>query len=363
MHTHDGTPTNALFWYTKALIRILQSDAAYVVVAFDSGGDTFRSEIDENYKAHRDGMPSDLGEQIELIFQVTDLLGVPSLAVPWYEADDIIGTLTKQYEKSMDKIQIVSSDKDLFQLIDGTTVVYDAMKFQEYGRAWAKEKFGVEPEQIIDYLALIGDTSDNIPGVRGIGPKGAIKLLEEYGTLANILAHRDELTPKLQSLLTEGEESAKMSQKLATIHTDVPLEVDILAQARMSAGVDFSPELIDFLKSHEFLSLIPSHLRQTDPDFEMKWKPLDAKTIWEILAKIQSDTPYSFFLTDENLLTFAIAFSEKEVYSWDRNTPGAMKFLHTIIQYPYKMTTYDWKRSVRAILMADQVQAELGPFV
>jgi 5'-3' exonuclease len=117
MHTKDGTPANALFGYTRALMKILQTDAAYIVIAFDSGSKTFRSEIDPNYKAQRDGMPSDLVSQMDAIFAVTDLLNIPWMTAPGFEADDIIGTLVKKYEKTMEKTLIVTSDKDLFQFV------------------------------------------------------------------------------------------------------------------------------------------------------------------------------------------------------------------------------------------------------
>jgi 5'-3' exonuclease len=117
MHTKDGTPANAIFGYTRALMKFIQTDAAYVVIAFDSGGKTFRSEVDENYKAQRDGMPTDLSSQMDAIFAVTDLLQIPWMTAPGFEADDIIGTLVRKYEKTMEKIQIVTSDKDLFQFV------------------------------------------------------------------------------------------------------------------------------------------------------------------------------------------------------------------------------------------------------
>lgn len=135
-------------------------------MTFDSGGGTFRSEVDANYKAHRDGMPDDLASQMDAIFEVTDLLGIPRVAVPGYEADDIIGTLAVKHRDDMDRVLIVSSDKDLFQFIGRHVYVYDAMKDKMYNEEEAVKKFEVHPAQIVDYLALIGDASDNIPGVK-----------------------------------------------------------------------------------------------------------------------------------------------------------------------------------------------------
>ncbi len=165
-HTRDGKPVNALFGYTKALMQIMKMDAEYIIMTFDSGGGTFRSEVDANYKAHRDGMPDDLGSQMDAIFEVTDLLGIPRVAVPGYEADDIIGTLAVKHRDDMDRVLIVSSDKDLFQFIGRHVYVYDAMKDKMYDEEEAVKKFEVHPAQIVDYLALIGDASDNIPGVK-----------------------------------------------------------------------------------------------------------------------------------------------------------------------------------------------------
>lgn len=165
-HTRDGKPVNALFGYTKALMQIMKMDAEYIIMTFDSGGETFRSEADVNYKAHRDGMPDDLGSQMDAIFEVTDLLGIPRVAVPGYEADDIIGTLAVKHRDDMERVLIVSSDKDLFQFIGRHVFVYDAMKDRLYDEEEAVKKFEVHPAQIVDYLALIGDTADNIPGVK-----------------------------------------------------------------------------------------------------------------------------------------------------------------------------------------------------
>lgn len=165
-HTRDGKPVNAIFGYTKALMQIMRMDAEYVIMTFDSGGKTFRSEADATYKAQRDGMPDDLAAQMDAIFEVTDLLGIPRVAVPGFEADDIIGTLAVKHRDDMERVLVVSSDKDLFQFIGRHVYVYDAMKDRLYDEEEAVKKFEVHPNQIVDYLALIGDTSDNIPGVK-----------------------------------------------------------------------------------------------------------------------------------------------------------------------------------------------------
>ncbi len=351
MHTKDGKPANALFWYTRALMKLLQSDAAYIVIAFDSGGETFRSEVDENYKAHRDGMPSDLIAQMDPIFEVTDLLNIPWMTAPWFEADDIIGTLVKKYEKSMEKIQIVSSDKDLFQFVGNNTYIYDAMKGIEYGQAEAVKKFEVQPSQIVDYLALIGDTSDNIPWVKWIGPKTAIRLLKEYQTLENILGNVNKLSPKLQALISDGE-SAKKSQFLATIRTDVPLSVDITSLAREHSNITYTPELTEFLKTYEFRSLLPTFHEWHTLTFSSNTPPIviDAAIQNSILVRIIGGEPYTFASHGEKeLQSFSIAFWPAESYVGYTLSP-LKKLLEVLVDNPKNMTTYDWKSSVRRIL-------------
>lgn len=355
MHTKDGKPANALFGYTRALMKLLQSDAAYIVIAFDSGGETFRSEVDENYKAHRDGMPSDLISQMDPIFEVTNLLNIPWMTAPGFEADDIIGTLVKKYEKTMEKIQIVSSDKDLFQFVWGITYVYDAMKGSEYGVEEAVKKFEVQPNQIVDYLALIGDTSDNIPGVKWIGPKTAIKLLEDYKTLDNILENLDKLSPKLQALISDGD-SAKKSQFLATIRTDVPLSVNMVDLAREHSNITYTPELVEFLKAYEFRSLLPNHHEWNHTFFSLQKPPIviDSTISETLLQRIQNDEPYTFVTNGEKKLqSFSISFSQEESYIWYPDT-GGEKLLEGLVQNPHAITTYDWKNSLRRIFFSDK---------
>ena len=348
-HTKEGIPVNALFGYTKALMKILSMDAAYVVMTFDSGGATFRSEADATYKAQRDGMPSDLVSQMDLIFQVTDLLGVPRIAVPGFEADDIMGTLVRKHERDMEHIYIVSSDKDLFQFIGDNVSVFDAMKDRVYDREEAIKKFEVEPSQIVDYLALIWDTSDNIPWVKWIGPKGAVKLLQEYTTLDNILTNIDKLSPKMQAMIGDGA-SAKHSQFLATIRTDVPYDINVIDLARQTNALQYTPELVDFFRKYEFKSLLPAMDQWEHTVFHLKNPAIIAtdERINRILQRIDADEPYSLS-TDgyPELTALAIAFSPEEVYSIDLVSSCAPAFAQSLIDHPHQLTTYNWKESIR----------------
>lgn len=351
-HTRDGKPVNALFWYTKALMQIMRMDAEYIIMTFDSGGETFRSEADENYKAHRDGMPDDLGSQMDAIFEVTDLLWIPRIAVPGYEADDIIGTLAVKHRDDMDRVLIVSSDKDLFQLIGWHVFVYDAMKDRLYDEEEAVKKFEIHPAQIVDYLALIGDTADNIPGVKWIGPKTAVTLLEKYDTLDNIIANVGELSPKLQAMIGDGK-SAKQSQFLAQIKTDVPFDIDPLNFRRESTDIIYTPALIEFLKKYEFRSLLPADIVHTPESYTLEGNPIQAtwKIIRELSEKIQNWTPYSLAVAGHPMMTeLAIALDESEVYSVDLWDSEAPHLVQSILDNPGNMTTYNWKENARAML-------------
>jgi len=333
-------------------MKILSMDAAYVIMTFDSGGETFRSEADATYKAQRDGMPSDLASQMDLIFAVTDLLQVPRIAVPGFEADDIIGTLVMKHERDMEHIYIISSDKDLFQFIRWNVSIYDAMKDTVYDREEAMKKFEVEPSQIVDYLALIGDTSDNIPGVKWIGPKGAVKLLEEYKTLDNILANIDKLSPKLQALIGDGK-MAKHSQFLATIRTDVPYDINVIDMARQSNAIHYTPELVAFIRKYEFKSLLPLTDTPENTVYALKKPsiPATGDGIIKIQNRIEHDEPYSLALNGYPMMTeLAIAFSETEVYDIDVTDENARILVRTILDTPHEMTTYNWKENARALL-------------
>jgi DNA polymerase I len=351
-HTRDGKPVNALFGYTKALMQIMKMDAEYIIMTFDSGGGTFRSEADASYKAQRDGMPDDLAAQMDAIFEVTDLLGIPRVAVPGYEADDIIGTLAVKHRDDMERILIVSSDKDLFQFIGRHVYVYDAMKDRLYDEEEAVKKFEVHPGQIVDYLALIGDTADNIPGVKWIGPKTAVTLLEKYDTLDNIISNVGELSPKLQELIGDGK-TAKHSQFLATIKTDVPFDIDAMNFRRETSEMNYTPALVEFLKKYEFRSLLPSDIVHTAPTYTLENAPIKAqgKIIEELQKKIESDTPYSLAIHGSPIMSeMAIALSEDEVYVIDLSTVEAYNLVESIIKNPHEMTTYDWKENARKML-------------
>lgn len=205
-------------------IRLLREKRPeYMVFCFDRPEPSFRSEVYEDYKANRTELPDDLEPQLPYIPKISETLGIPCIDKKTFEADDIIGTIAKKAEAAGLDVVIVSGDKDFAQLISPKVCMYDSMKEVTYDVPGVVEKWGVEPNQIIDYLALIGDTSDNIPGVRGIGPKGAQKLLAEFKTLDGIYQNIDKIKGATQTKLIEGKESAYLARRLVTIVTDVEL--------------------------------------------------------------------------------------------------------------------------------------------
>jgi DNA polymerase-1 len=228
-------PTGAVYGVTNMLRRLLKDyDPEQVAVVFDAPGKTFRDDIYPEYKAHRPPMPDDLRSQIEQIHEIVRAMGLPLLMVEGVEADDVIGTLARQAAAEGRDTLISTGDKDMAQLVDGHVELVDTMKDARYDRAGVQERFGVPPERIVEYLALIGDTSDNIPGVPGVGPKTAAKWLTEYGSLDNLIAHAADIKGKAGENLRAGLAQLPLARQLATIKCDVPLEfrpADLTRQA------------------------------------------------------------------------------------------------------------------------------------
>ncbi len=221
LKSKDGFPTGLLTGFINFISSINKEHATdYLLFALDSKEKTIRNEIYPKYKANRPTPPEDLKKQLPVAIDWIKKMGFKSLEVPGYEADDIIADIAEDAKKNGIKVQIVSSDKDLYQLIDDDKVlVYDPMKKIKINEEECLKKFGVKPLQIVDYLALVGDSSDNIPGVKGIGPKGARSLIKEFGSLENIYKNLDKVAnPRTKKLLEESKENAFLSYKLASLN-------------------------------------------------------------------------------------------------------------------------------------------------
>ena len=223
----DGTPTNAALGFVNMLQKTVREERPdHLVVVFDARGKTFRHEMYGEYKAGRDAQPEDLSAQIPLVRELVDAYRYPVLEVKGYEADDVIATLVARAPKGA-QITVVSTDKDLMQLVDERVSLADGIRDRRYGPAEVEARFGVPPAQLLDLRALVGDPSDNIPGVKGIGEKGAAKLIGEWGSLDALLEHVDEVKPpRAKNALSAGVDAAKLSRELATLRSDTPLPGD-----------------------------------------------------------------------------------------------------------------------------------------
>jgi DNA polymerase I len=225
----QGRPTNAVYIFVTMLRKLLnEHKPEYIAASFDLPGRTFRDDLVEDYKANRAPMPGELAEQIPMVHAACEALGVPILTSERFEADDVIGTLAEKASAAGFQVAIVTGDKDFFQLVrDGIRVFNPRDEGTWYDTEGVKEKFGVPPELVVDVLALMGDTIDNIKGVPGIGEKGARELIAQYGSLEHLLAHASEVKHKRyrEGLLANGD-SARRSRELAKIRTDVPVEFD-----------------------------------------------------------------------------------------------------------------------------------------
>jgi DNA polymerase-1 len=236
--TRSGEPTAGVFGFTSVLLRILEQDKPnYLAVAFDTGR-TFRDDLFADYKGTREKMPDDLRSQIERIRQLVDALNIPRLELEGYEADDVLGSVARQISKRGFGVKIITGDKDLLQLVDDRIVVSLPGKSladaKDYLREDVIDFLGVRPDQIVDYKALVGDKSDNIPGVYGVGKKTAATLLEKYDNLDNIYAHLEELSTGVRKKLETSREDAYLSRQLARIVLDLEIPLD-LDQARPAA--------------------------------------------------------------------------------------------------------------------------------
>jgi len=251
----DGTPVNAVYGFTQMLLKLVDdTNADHIAVIFDRARKTFRSDIYPEYKAHRPPPPDDLIPQFNLVREATRAMNIPAVDMDGFEADDLIATYAKQGAEMGAEVTIVSTDKDLMQMVGGNIKMFDAMKNKEIGPTEVEEKFGVGPDKVIDIQALAGDSADNVPGVQGIGVKTAALLINEYGDLDGVLENAENIKqPKRREALIEQADLARISRNLVTLKQDVPVEVNLTD----FAVKDIEPEkLLAFLQEQGFKSLV-----------------------------------------------------------------------------------------------------------
>ena len=304
-----GEPTGAVYGVVNMLRKLLADyQADYVAVVFDAKGKTFRDELFEQYKAHRPPMPDDLRAQIEPLHAIVRASGLPCLVVEGVEADDVIGTLAQQAAAAGIDTLISTGDKDMAQLVDDHITLINTMSNTVLDRQGVVEKFGIAPEQIVDYLALVGDTSDNIPGVPKVGPKTAVKWLTAYGSLDNLVAHAGEIPGKVGENLRAHLEQLPLARQLATIHCQVRLDVTPTELRPQPADI---AALSDLYRHMEFKTWLRQLQEQggAQPD-ESAADPPPAPTT----------SHYDTVLSTEAFETWLTRLEQAELFAFDTET-------------------------------------------
>lgn len=261
MSNSNKLPTHAIFGFTTMTLRFLKEyQPEMLAVVLDAGRETFRNEIYHEYKSNRPEAPPDLIPQFPYIRKILRAMNIPALELAGFEADDIIATLAKKFSSQETEVVIVSGDKDLMQLVGDTTRILDTMKSRWIGVEEVKEKFGVEPHQVVEVMGLMGDPTDNIPGIKGIGEKTAIPLIQKFQSLENLFDHLEDLdrvgiksSARVRKALMEGKEDALMSRKLATVRTDVPIHVELEELRFQGVNIEKLRELYTELEFSQLL--------------------------------------------------------------------------------------------------------------
>ena len=253
-----GNPINAVYGFTSMILKVISDlEPSHIAVCFDRKEPTFRKKAFEDYQAHRPEMDKELEGQIDLVRKVVESFGIPIYEKAGYEADDVIGTLSLHATKNgFDEVDIVTGDRDILQLVNNKVRVFLPIKGMSVGKLYGAsdviDKMKVNPAQIVDYKGLVGDPSDNYPGVKGIGPKTAESLLERYGSLEEIYKNLDELEGSVKTKLEKSKKDAELSYKLAKIVTDVEIDADFEDMNDWSIG---KQETIDLFKQIGFKTL------------------------------------------------------------------------------------------------------------
>lgn len=292
-----GEPTGAAYGVINMIRKLLADESPELIaVVFDAKGKTFRDDLYKDYKANRPPMPSDLRSQIKPLYEIIEAMGIPLICIEGVEADDVIGTLAVQATQHGIKTLISTGDKDMAQLVNNDVTLMDTMKGTVSDPKGVKEKFGVPPESIIDYLALIGDTSDNVPGVPKVGPKTAVKWLDEYGSLDSVMENADAIKGKVGENLRATLEQLPLSRTLVTIKTDVELEQ--------------SPEQL--------------HIKSADKEkLKTLFQKMEFKT-W--LGEIISNGDVTKIATKEIKNNYKTILTEKEFNTWIKKIESAKLF-------------------------------------
>jgi DNA polymerase-1 len=319
-----GTPTSAIFGFANQVFQLIEDEKPdYLVAAFDSKGKNFRHELYTDYKANRSAMPDEIQTQLPYLWELLEAMNIPMLRVGGVEADDIIGTVAKMCDKENLQCNIVSGDKDFMQLINDKTFLYapQARKRAKeiFDNKKVLEKWGVGPEHIIDLLGLMGDSSDNVPGVQGVGPKTAMKLIQDFGSIENIYEEIDNISnEKMREKLLNSKDNAFLSKQLVTILTDVDIEATISDFKKKEMD---SKKLEDIFKELEFSGLL---------------KKIGSKESVEIKT-VKREKKYENLTSINQLKSFVSSVKENEWLSVDLETTSINPMMAEIVGFSFSV--------------------------
>lgn len=339
LRTSNGIPTSVSYGFLKALLETVEAEKPdYLAIAFDLGGATFRHDADDTYKAGRPETPEDFMPDLENLQELLKAMNLPIVISPGYEADDVIGTLARQASQAGFNVKILSGDRDLFQLVDpeekvkvlymSTTYGRGAPPPKEFGVEEIKAKLGVLPSQIVDFKALCGDPSDNIPGVKGIGEKTAVQLLTTYGSLENVYQHIDEIKGAVKKKLETGQDDARHSQWMAQIHLNVPMDIDFEACKLQGFDEAVVMPLIERLEFKSFLNKVQKWKQQLSGELYTELSETEGVT----QAASETGTPPIIQYESDDLWFF----SAEDTENAEQFTPVAIA--PQIIDTPEKLT-------------------------
>ena len=346
MVNRNGIPTNGVYGFARMVEKIISTNPKYVIFAFDYGKKTFRNELLDTYKAQRKETPQELVPQFALAREYLTAHNITWYEVEGYEGDDIIGTLVDFGEKNNLKVSVYTGDKDANQLISPQTTIYRTVKgvteLDIYNEETLLDKYGLKPDQFRDFLGLMGDSSDNIPGIKGVGEKTALKLLHQYGTIEGLQEHQDELKGKMGEKIRAGMEDALMSKKVATILRDIPLDVDL--EKATYQGYDYET-LKSFYEKYDMNSLIKSMTIEAAPKKELKFEIVDH------MPEITKDSAVYSSIYDTNyhrsiILGYGIYNDDQAYFISYENALKDESFLNYLKDENKKKYGYDIKSAV-----------------
>lgn len=373
LNAPDGTPVNAVSGVLSMLLKLMSDYRPnHLILARDTRGGSFRNELYDQYKANRSEPPDELIPQFPLIDQLIEKLKIPSCQMPKFEADDIIGSLVTQWAGHFDEILIASGDKDLMQFVNEKVRMLDTQKDIIYGPQEVFDKMGVWPNQIVDYLSIIGDSSDNVPGMKGIGAVGAAKLLAQYQTFDQIVAHRHELTGKktieaFEHYLADGE----LSRSLIQIPTNLSLPLSV-EQSRFSFAPD--QDLINFLQNLGFRSAVTrmqqlmeseerhafEQSKQVESSFELQTAPIPSLQFEHRILKANEQQSFLELISTQPSAAFYLAFSSDEVVDKSLVALSICWDDATVWTLPFGMTPFSGFENLSLEFLQQLMQAVLA---